>query len=251
MDLGLGGKVALVTGASQGIGKAIAAELVREGARVAISSRSAERIEAAAAEIGATGLVHDSEDLDGTPRFVAAAQEALGGGLDVVVTNTGGPPAGPDPLALRARRVGGRLPDARARPARARRGGHAGHARARLGPGGERGLDLGARAAPPPHALEHPPGRARRRLQDDRPRRRRRRRDAQHGAPRSDRHRPPVRASTAGARTPTPARARASRPARVGTPAEMAAAAVFLCSARASYITGEAVRVDGGLTRSV
>ena len=100
MDLGLGGKVALVTGASQGIGKAIAAELVREGARVAISSRSAERIEAAAAEIGATGLVHDSEDLDATPRLVAAAQEALGGGLDVVVTNTGGPPGGPDPLGF-------------------------------------------------------------------------------------------------------------------------------------------------------
>src|SRR5215213_8015185 len=96
MDLGLGGKVALVTGASQGIGKAIAAELVREGARVAISSRSGERIEAAAGEIGATGLVHDSEDLDATPRLVAAAQEALGGGLDVVVTNTGGPPGGPD-----------------------------------------------------------------------------------------------------------------------------------------------------------
>src|SRR3954471_13554787 len=100
MDLGLAGKVALVTGASQGIGKAIAAELVREGARVAISSRSAERIEAAAAEIGATGLVHDSEDLDATTRLVAAAQEELGGGLDVVVTNTGGPPAGPDPLGF-------------------------------------------------------------------------------------------------------------------------------------------------------
>src|SRR4051794_41930917 len=100
MDLGLAGKVALVTGASQGIGKAIAAELVREGARVAISSRSAGRIEAAAAEIGATGLVHDSEDLDATTRLVAAAQEELGGGLDVVVTNTGGPPPRPGPPRL-------------------------------------------------------------------------------------------------------------------------------------------------------
>ena len=53
MDLGLEGKVALVTGASQGIGFGIARELAREGARVAMSSRTAEKIEAAAAEIGA------------------------------------------------------------------------------------------------------------------------------------------------------------------------------------------------------
>ena len=48
MDLGLSGRVALVTGASQGIGRAIAAELAAEGARVAVSSRSRERIEATA-----------------------------------------------------------------------------------------------------------------------------------------------------------------------------------------------------------
>src|SRR5512134_3585782 len=100
MDLGIGGRVALVTGASQGIGRAIAAGLVREGARVAISSRSPERIEATGAEIGATGLVHDSADLDGVPAFVAAAEEALGGGIDVLVTSTGGPPSGDDPLAF-------------------------------------------------------------------------------------------------------------------------------------------------------
>ena len=53
MDLGLDGKVALVTGASQGIGFGIAKELAREGARVAISSRTKEKIEAAAQELEA------------------------------------------------------------------------------------------------------------------------------------------------------------------------------------------------------
>ena len=62
MDLGLNGNVALVTGASKGIGRGIAAELVAEGARVAISSHSRERVEATAAELGATAYVHDTSD---------------------------------------------------------------------------------------------------------------------------------------------------------------------------------------------
>ncbi len=98
MDLGLNGKVALVTGASKGIGRAIAAELVAEGARVAVASRSRERIEATAAELGATAYVHDSADLDGAPALVADVQERLGP-IDVLVCNTGGPPGG-DALAF-------------------------------------------------------------------------------------------------------------------------------------------------------
>ena len=93
------GRVALVTGASQGIGRAIAAELVGEGARVAVSSSSAERIEAAAAEIGATPFVLDSADLDAAPRLLRDV-EAQVGPIDVLVCNTGGPPAGPDPLSF-------------------------------------------------------------------------------------------------------------------------------------------------------
>ena len=53
MDLGIAGRRALVMGASKGIGRGIAAELAAEGARVAITSRSGERIEATASEIGA------------------------------------------------------------------------------------------------------------------------------------------------------------------------------------------------------
>src|SRR5918998_5724667 len=100
MDLGIDGRVALVTGASKGIGHAIAAELAAEGARVAVSSSSRERIESAAAAIGAAPFVHDTNDLDAVPDLLAGVERELGGPVDILILNTGGPPPGPDPLGF-------------------------------------------------------------------------------------------------------------------------------------------------------
>jgi 3-oxoacyl-[acyl-carrier protein] reductase len=96
MDLGLQGRVALVTAASSGIGFGIAQALAAEGASVAVSSRTPERIEAAAARIGARPYVFDSMDLEKAPGLIDAVEADLGP-LSILVTNTGGPPGG-DPL---------------------------------------------------------------------------------------------------------------------------------------------------------
>src|SRR6185437_13291307 len=98
MDLGIQGRVALVGGASQGIGRAVAEVLVAEGARVVITSRGADRIAQVAADIGAAaGLAWDSADRDGAPALIARGAKHFGP-VDIQVTNTGGPPANPDPL---------------------------------------------------------------------------------------------------------------------------------------------------------
>jgi len=95
MDLGLEGKVALVMGASKGIGRGVASALAREGARVAIASRSAVRLAGAASEIGAaaTPFVADATDLERLARLPLEVAEELGR-VDILVTNTGGPPPG-------------------------------------------------------------------------------------------------------------------------------------------------------------
>lgn len=94
MDLGLRGKRVLVAAASKGLGRAIAAEFVREGARVAICSRDAARIAAAAHEVGAEiGIGADLATEGGCVAFVEGARAALGG-IDVLVVNAGGPRPG-------------------------------------------------------------------------------------------------------------------------------------------------------------
>jgi 3-oxoacyl-[acyl-carrier protein] reductase len=100
-EASLEGRVALVTAASRGIGKAIAAELAACGARVAICSSDRHAIEEAGREIGkATGsVVHaeavDLADEEATRRFVRSAAEALGD-VDVFVSNS--PPLQPGPF---------------------------------------------------------------------------------------------------------------------------------------------------------
>jgi 3-oxoacyl-[acyl-carrier protein] reductase len=95
MDLGLQGKVALVTAASKGLGRASAQALVDEGANVAINSRDAERVRTAAAEMGSEvlALADDVTDPEAPRRLVEATVERFGG-LHVLVANAGGPPKG-------------------------------------------------------------------------------------------------------------------------------------------------------------
>ena len=249
MDLGLSGRVALVTGASKGIGRAIASALADEGARVAISSRSRERIEEAAREVGAVPLVHDSAQLDRVPDLVESVERQLGA-IDVLVTNTGGPPPGPDPLGFTHEQWEAAYRELVLAPMALIE---------RVVPGmRERGfgrvLSVGSSAA----------------------------REPIPGLMLSNSHRPglmgaiktisrevagdgvtlnsilPGRIATDrivqnyGSREAAEQGAAAEVPAgRLGTVEELAAVAAFLCSEHASYVTGTTVLVDGGLTRAI
>lgn len=99
MDLGLRGKVALVAGASQGIGRAVALGFAREGAKVSICARGEQRLreteegirrESGAEVLAVTADMSRPEEIQ---KFVARTVERFGR-LDVVVTNAGGPPPG-------------------------------------------------------------------------------------------------------------------------------------------------------------
>lgn len=99
MDLGLKGKVALVAGASRGLGYAVARALAAEGAQVSIASRDESAIRDAAArlerETGVRAMATplDVRSADGIQAWVAASADRFGG-IDALMTNSGGPPAG-------------------------------------------------------------------------------------------------------------------------------------------------------------
>jgi 3-oxoacyl-[acyl-carrier protein] reductase len=249
MDLGLDGKVALVTGGSKGIGYGIAAALAAEGARVAVAARDPERVRAAAARIGGHGLTFDSHDLDAVPGVIADVEAALGP-IDVYIANTGGPPPGEDPLGFTreqwqdAHRTLVLSPMAfleRLLPQMAERG-------------WGRVVAVGSSAIREPIPTlqlsnAHRPGLvaafkvlAKRFAADGVTLN-----TVLPGRIATDRV-----YSTAGSPEAAEAAARETIPAgRLGSVEEMAAAAVFLCSAPASYITGTTLLVDGGMTASV
>lgn len=96
MDLGIAGRRAAVAAGSSGLGLGAARALVAEGAQVAICGRDRNRLDRAVADLGegVVPLVCDVGSAEGGAEFVDLATEALGGPIEILVPNAGGPPAG-------------------------------------------------------------------------------------------------------------------------------------------------------------
>jgi 3-oxoacyl-[acyl-carrier protein] reductase len=250
MDLGIDGKVALVTGASKGIGLGIAGELAANGARVAVSSRSRERIEAAAEPIGARAFVHDSGDVDAAPGLIDAVERELGP-LAILVCNTGGPPVAADALGFSREQWEAAHRELVLTPMAMIERVVPGMRERRWG----RVINVSSSAVREPIAAimlsnVHRSGMlsafktlARQLAADGITLN-----TVLAGRIATDR----LIENAGGSLEAAQAAAAGEVPAgRLGTVEEFAAAAAFLCSARASYITGAALPVDGGLLRSV
>lgn len=96
MDLGIEGRTALVLGSSRGLGEAIARTLAKEGARVIICGRDAVRVGGVAADIRAAGGAASERVLDlSDSAGLAGALDTLTEPVDILINNSGGPPPGP------------------------------------------------------------------------------------------------------------------------------------------------------------
>jgi 3-oxoacyl-[acyl-carrier protein] reductase len=261
MDLGITGRTALVLGASGGLGSAIAVRLAEEGANVAVAGRSADkladtvnRIEAAG--VNALPLTWDLADLEQIDARVAEVENALEP-IDILVNNTGGPPptpaAGQDAATWRASFeqmiLAVIMTTDRVLPAMREQGWGrilTSTSSGALSPIPNLALSNTLRASL--HSWSKTlagevgrdgvtsniivPGRiatARTRFLDER-------RAEREGKSAED---------------VTAASAATMAVGRYGRPEEYADMAAFLCSERASYVTGSVIRVDGGLIASV